>query len=173
VDIFYFYTFSAISLAGALAAVIVRLPVYSILNLALSFFSMAGLFLLLGAEFVAMGQIIVYTGAIVVLFLFVVMIINVSEEDMKLEQIALHQKVFAWVISGAIFVALSATFLRSDVFSKVVLSKSDEIGATNFYQISQLLFKDYLIGLEAIALLLLVAMIGIMVLAKKEKGLDK
>lgn len=160
----YFYLFSFLTLAPALLAVLSTSPVYAILNLAFSFFSLAGLYILLSAEFIAVSQIIVYTGAIVILFLFVVMVINIRQYSEKLEKINTLPKLAAALLAFGLLIDLIALILKN----QLTLTPA-ALPIYKAFDLAKLFLGDYLLPFEMISLVLLLAIIGTVVLAKNEE----
>lgn len=161
---FLFYFFSAAMLAFAVATICTRNPVGSAIFLVLVFFFMAALFVLLNAFFLAAVQVLVYAGAIMVLFLFVIMMLNVSEEERR----SLHWfgMVGALVIIPSLIAEVLVIGSRSGFDNK--LPQGSLEGTTE--SVGRLLFSKYLLPFEVSSVLLLVAMIGVIVLSKKEKA---
>ena len=166
---FIFYLFAITVITGGLFTVISRNPVHSVLWLILSFLSSAGLFVLLGAEFVAMLLIIVYVGAVAVLFLFVVMMLDVDFAELKAEMakympLALLIGVVLLMQLGLVFgnwaVSEQAEGLRAAVAPGDV---------HNTAALGQLLYDDYLLPFQLAGLILLVAMIGAIVLTLRHR----
>ncbi len=160
----YFYLFSFLTLAPALMAVLSTSPVYAVLNLAFSFFSLAGLYILLSAEFIAVSQIIVYTGAIVILFLFVVMVINIKQNSEKLEKINTLPKLTAALLVFGLFIDLIALILKNQL-----ALTPQALPVYKAFELAKLFLGDYLLPFEMISLVLLLALIGTVVLAKNEE----
>ena len=158
-----FWIAAVVAVGSAITVVLSRSPVYSVLFLVVNFFATSLLFLLLGAEFLAITQILVYAGAILVLFLFVVMLLNLRRtEGLRRSPLA----VFAYVLSallGSLFVWKLATTIPSFAPSQ----KEPPLGSIEV--IGQLLFTRYLFVFEATSELLFVAVIGAVVLAKQVK----
>jgi len=160
-----FYLFAGILLVSALLAVTLRHPVYSVLCFLISMFSLAVLFWLLKAYFVAVIHVTVYAGAILVLFLFVLMLLGYDKEPPALWTNPIR---FAFA-TGLALLSLAGLlwayrFARSDVgrelYSQPVIGTIESIGRA--------LFSSYLLPFELLSLVLLVAIIGSVVLAKKE-----
>ena len=156
-----FSIFAALAVASALVVVLHRNPVYSTLSLVLTLISLAVLFVLLGAPFIAALQVLIYTGAIVVLFLFVVMLLNVGREEPSGKR-GLLQKVLAGAgalaLLGYVAVAYRAAYAGRD------LAPLDE-DFVSLHTLATQLFSEYLLTFELVGLLLLVAVIGATVLA--------
>lgn len=162
-DIF-FYLFAALTLLCAFLVVanpFTRNPVTSAMFLVLSIISMAGLFVLLHAFFLAAVQILVYAGAVMVLFLFVIMLLDLKEEARR------HYKTFG-VVTGVVSVgALLAIAVRAITTSGLSTGVQPQAeGATN--ALGKLLFTQYLLPFEIVSVLLLVAMVGVILLSKKD-----
>ena len=160
-----FYVFAALTLlCGALviANPFSRNPVTSAMFLVLTIVSLAGLFVLLHAFFLAAVQILVYAGAVMVLFLFVIMLLDLKEEERrKMRSLA----VFGGLLSvGAILAVFVASLHHSQPGSAPALNP--EGGST--LRLGRLLFTDYVLPFEIVSVLLLVAMVGVILLSKKE-----
>ena len=162
-DIF-FYLFAALTLLCAFLVVanpFTRNPVTSAMFLVLTIISMAGLFVLLHAFFLAAVQILVYAGAVMVLFLFVIMLMDLKEEARR------HFKTFG-VVTGVLSVgALLAIAIRAITTSGIGTGLQPQAeGATK--PLGKLLFTQYLLPFEIVSVLLLVAMVGVILLSKKD-----
>jgi NADH-quinone oxidoreductase subunit J len=155
-----FWLFSVLALAGGLGLIFNRSPVYSALSLILNFFSLAGLYLSLSAEFLAAIQILVYAGAIMVLFLFVIMLLNLQEENVVLKFDARRGIAF---ILGLAFVAEMMYVFRS--FAGVPATGEFEFGKTE--AIGRELMTNFLFPFEMISVILIAALIGAIVVARK------
>ena len=163
-----FYTLAAIMLAAAGLVVTARNPVHSVLFLILAFFSGAGLFVLLGAEFLAMLLIVVYVGAVAVLFLFVVMMLDVDFVSLR-SGFAQYMPV-GLVVSGLLLVEMimvSGAVASSGAAAKV--KAAAVTGRSNIEEIGRVLYTDYVYFFQAAGLVLLVAMIGAIVLTLRHK----
>ena len=165
-SVFAFYLFAISAITGGLFTVISRQPVHSVLWLILTFFTAAGLFVLIGAEFLAMLLVVVYVGAVAVLFLFVVMMLDVDFVELK--QGTLRYWPFA-VLIGLAFIAeiALASFARG---GSAGASFDASPGAdTNAEAIGQVMYTDYFLLFQMAGLVLLVAMIGAIVLTLRER----
>jgi len=164
-----FYLFAFILIASAVMVVTSRNPVYSVLYLILAFFNAAALFLIAGAEFLAMILVIVYVGAVAVLFLFVVMMLDVDFVQMR-EGFQRYLPVGA-VIGGILFLelllVLGAWRFAADV-GDLRLSPTPE-GVSNTEALGRVIYTDYIYLFQASGLILLVAMIGAIVLTLRDK----
>jgi NADH-quinone oxidoreductase subunit J len=165
-----FYAFGAVSVIGSVLVVAQRNPIYSVLAIILSFFGLAGLYVLLDAPFVAVVQIIIYAGAIMVLFLFTVMLLNVPREDAAEWDRAHPLYRPGPVRLGAILAALMA----AQLFWALSRSPSGEggvgeqtVGVSSVRDLGRVLFTDYMFAFEVTSILILAAMIGAVVLARK------
>ena len=156
------------ALGGAIAVIALRNPFYSVLALVVHLVSLAGLFLLLYAQFVAAAQVVVYAGAVMVLYIFVSAYVGGVEEPIW-EPIA-GQRALALLLAGALFVELSIAVLGTAVSA---LGTDGPLVQESFgtpEAIGELLLEKFLIAFEAASLLLLVAAIGAVVLAGRAKG---
>lgn len=168
-DLALFLLLSLVAIASALGMLLSRNAVYSALYLVLNFVTVAVFYLLLGAPFIAMAQITVYAGAIMVLFLFVIMLLGTDE--LPKSQVLPWQKPLAIVLS--VLLAVEATYLLVTKARPVgdVLQPAESVDTVeNLRQLGNLLFTDYLLPFEVVSILLLVAMVGAIILTKKEKG---
>ncbi|WP_375261441.1 NADH-quinone oxidoreductase subunit J [Palleronia sp.] len=168
---FAFYLFAILVVAAGLFTVVARNPVHSVLWLILAFLSSAGLFVLMGAEFVAMLLVIVYVGAVAVLFLFVVMMLDVDFAALKAEMakympIALLIGVVILMQLGIVFGVWQASDLAA---ANVAASRAAFGGASNTQVLGQLIYDDYLLLFQLAGLILLVAMIGAIVLTLRHR----
>ena len=166
----FFYIFSAVAIASAVMVVGSRNPVHSVLFLILAFFNAAGLFVLVGAEFLAWILVIVYVGAVAVLFLFVVMMLDV-------DFVELRQGVLAYLPIGALvgvvllaelLIVLSGWVFAPHLAATVVVPIAPA-GITNTAALGQVLYTRYVYFFEAAGIILLVAMIGAIVLTLRHK----
>ena len=164
----FFGYFAGMIAITSMLVVALRNPVYSALSLLVMLFHMAGLFVILRAEFLAAVQIIVYAGAILVLYLFVVMLLNVKEDDRYHSQSRIAAVVSVPLLIESI-VLLASGAGSTDPDSPLLRSGThDAIAADNTLAIGQTLFSTYLFPFEVASLVLLVAMIGAIVLAKRD-----
>jgi NADH-quinone oxidoreductase subunit J len=157
-----FYVFALLTLASAILVVTSRNPVTSAMFLVLTMIGISGLFVLLNAYFLAAVQILVYAGAVMVLFLFVIMLLNLGEEEQRM------WNKFAIVTGGAAFAGLSALLLMTIWGSNLTTSATAAVGSTR--ALGTLLFTEgrFLLPFEIVSLLLLSAMMGVILLSKKE-----
>lgn len=158
-----FYFFSAAMLSCALLTITCRNPVSSAIFLVLVFFFMAGLFVLLHAFFLAAVQVLVYAGAIMVLFLFVIMLLNLPAEEKR------HRSWFGLAASMFVMAALTMAFGFIVHHEKLNYGPSTSNLAGTTENVGHLLFSRYMLPFEVTSLLLLAAMIGVIILSKKEQ----
>lgn len=166
-----FYLFSALAVVGALNVIFQRNPVHSVLWLIFTFFNAAGLFVLLGAEFVAMILVIVYVGAVAVLFLFVVMMLDINITMIR-EGFFKYFKV--GLLVGGLLLAELVTVLTGWVMSDSAETlrgapAPDPNVMTNTEAIGLILYTDYVYLFQACGIILLVAMIGSIVLTHRTR----
>ncbi len=160
-----FGIFAALALISALVVVTHKSPIYSTLALVLTLFSVAVLFVLLGAPFVGVLQVLVYAGAIVVLFLFVIMLLNVQKEETS--HVGLGGQLFVAVIGALAFVGLMffALWRAGVLWAKGIPPLTPE--SVSLKGLASELFGTYLLPFEIVGLLLLVAVIGATVAARR------
>ncbi|MEW6323916.1 MAG: NADH-quinone oxidoreductase subunit J [Nitrospirota bacterium] len=161
-----FFYFSGGIIIPALLVVLLRNPVYCTLALLVMFAHVAGLYVLLNAEFIAAVQVIVYAGAILVLYLFVVMLLNVKREERFQRQVIPASVVAVLLLAEVVVIVFGGRF--SALTGEFPASRIEEVGSTAV--IGQELFSRYLLPFEVASLLLLAAMIGAIVLSKRVKG---
>ena len=167
-DLIFFLILSLIAISTALGMLLSRNAVYSALFLVLNFVTVAVFYLLLGAPFIAMAQITVYAGAIMVLFLFVIMLLGA--ESLPTAEVLPWQKPLAGIFAAVL--AIEATFIfltRARPVGDVAQPDEAVNTVTNLRALGESLFIDYLLPFEVTSILLLVAMIGAIVLVRKEK----
>lgn len=159
-----FLILSALTIITALFVVFAKNPMFSVLSLIACFFTVAGHYLMLNAQFLAIVHIIVYAGAIMVLFLFVVMLLNLNTDT---EPHKTSKLKMAGVVSGGLlFITLLAS-IKSALPSVYELPNATPIGTV--HEIGIKLFTDYLLPFEITSILFLSAMVGALLLAKKQK----
>lgn len=162
----FFYLFAGLTLLAACSVVFNRHPIYSVLSLLVAMFCLASLFIMLGAFFLAALQILLYAGAVLVLFLFVIMLLNLEPEELA------RTRVFTLRSAGAVVALLLfahlVRFVTSSGPETLQTSASAQPGTVE--SIGRLLFTTYLIPFELISFLILAAIIGAVTLAKKQSG---
>ena len=166
-----FYVLAVVSVVAAFGVISARNPVHSVLFLILTFFSAAGLFVLLGAEFLAMLLVVVYVGAVAVLFLFVVMMLDV--DFAQLRQGFARYMPLGGLVAGALAIEMVvvATTVASNGAARLNYMPIASGGAsvTNAEAIGKVLYTDYVYFFQAAGMVLLVAMIGAIVLTLRHK----
>jgi NADH-quinone oxidoreductase subunit J len=159
-----FFVLAATAVMGAISLIVQRHPIHSALSLIVVMVALAGLYLLMGAEFVAAVQIIVYGGAIMVLFIFVIMLLNAgTEERTNLSKLALYAGIpLAVAVTGLI----AATIVSSNSANALPAAAPGALTSTR--TLSTLLFKEFVYPFELTSFLILVAILGAIVLAQRE-----
>jgi NADH-quinone oxidoreductase subunit J len=176
-DAVLFYLFAALAVGASLLVIGQRNPVYSVLLLIASFAALAGLYVLLDAPFAAVTQMIVYAGAIMVLFLFVVMLLNVPREDAA-EWDRSHPlnrpgaMRFGAVLAGLLLLELSWAVWHVSTRQPMALSEMSPGSVASVAAIGRSIFTDYAFPFEATSVLILVAMVGAVILARRGQGLE-
>ena len=167
IAILAFYLFSALTIASAIAVIFARNPVHSVLWLIVAFFNSAGLMLLLGAEFIAMLVVIVYVGAVAVLFLFVVMMLDIDFATLRtgFTKNMPFGIIIALVLLGEVIIADNAWTAGPFLSGRDVPAAK----VPNIVALGQLLYSRYLFAFEIAGLILLVAMIGAIVLTHRSR----
>lgn len=173
-DALLFYMFSAILLGSASMVISGRNPVHSVLFLILAFFNAAALFLLVGAELLAMTIVIVYVGAVAVLFLFVVMMLDINFRDLR--QGMMKYGLIGGIVGGVFaveLVAMGLAWAMSPAASQLAAQPINK-SITNTHAIGNVLYTDYIYLFQLSGLILLVAMIGAIVLTlRHRKGVKR
>ncbi len=167
--LFFFYVFSAIAVASALMVIAARNPVHSVLFLILAFVNASGLFMLAGAEFLALILIVVYVGAVAVLFLFVVMMLDVDFVTLRqgMLQYAPIGIVVGLILLLELLLVAGSFVVAPEVASSAMVPMQD--GMENTRQLGQLLYTRYVFLFQGAGAVLLVAMIGAIVLTLRHK----
>ncbi|HEY8402852.1 MAG TPA: NADH-quinone oxidoreductase subunit J [Cytophagaceae bacterium] len=162
-DQILFLILSGLAICGALAVIFSKSPVYSVLALVLTFFSIAGHYALLNANFLFIVHIIVYAGAILVLFLFVIMLLNLNKEAEAKQPILIKLAAF---ISGGLF--LFTLFGALKGMDLIITEKAPSTNIGSVEVLGQVLFNDFILPFEISSVLFLSAMIGAVMLGKKD-----
>jgi len=158
-----FLVLAAVTVAGAVSLILQRHPIHSALSLIVVMVALAGLYLLQGAEFVAAVQIIVYAGAIMVLFIFVIMLLNAGEEERtNVSRLAR----FVGVPLGLVFLAEVAYWIGRAT-SRLGSAPPEAVSTRD---LSTLLFREYVFPFELTSFLILIALLGALVLARREES---
>ena len=174
----FFYTFSFIAVISAIMVTVSKNTVHSVFFLILDFISISCLFIMIGAEFLGMIMLIVYVGAVAVLFLFVVMMLNVaqqknqwfaSEENSKHIPVGL---IISTIIFFELIIVIGGWKYKPDLFD--LNNSIDNLNVSNTHSIGQILYTDYIHVFQISGMILLVAMIGAIVLTfRKREGVKK
>ena len=169
-----FYLLAGVAIVASALVIGQRNPMYSIMLLIASFGALSGLYITLDAPFVAMAQIIVYAGAIMVLFLFVVMLLNAPQEDAA-EWDRTHPlrrpgfARFGALLAGLLIVQLAWALMRASALVETpVAARGNAAALGSVRALGGVLFTDYMFAFEATSVLILVAMVGAVVLARRE-----
>lgn len=167
-----FYVFAALTILSGGMVISARNPVHSVLWLIMAFFNAAGLMVLLGAEFIAMLQVIVYVGAVAVLFLFVVMMLNIDFAELRAGFIKNFPLglLLALVLLAEVLIGLGAVGQGGIALGTPDGSAAVPTDMSNIKAIGHLLYGKYLFLFEAAGILLLVAMVGAIVLTHRKRG---
>jgi len=172
-DAVVFYGSGLVSLAASLLVVTRRNPVYGAIFLVLFFATISLDFLILQAPFLAVIQVLVYAGAIMVLYLFVIMLLSLKPEELK-EEVTAPRKVFAGVFSGGLFCLLAWAIRASGRVAAApdltgpVLKEAGEVGSTR--TIGRELFQSHILSFEVTSILILVAIIGAIYLTRRREA---
>ena len=157
--VFYFLSFLAV--LSALMVVFSKNPIYSVLYLVITFFSVGGHYLILSAEFLFAVHIIVYAGAIMVLFLYVIMLLNLNKDTEPHKETVYR---IAAIISGGLLMLVLVAALKGAEAEQLQLGVNTEIGLVK--NLGKMLFNEFLLPFEIVSVLLLAAMVGAVMLAK-------
>jgi NADH-quinone oxidoreductase subunit J len=166
VELIFFLFLSIVCVASATNILVQRHPIYSALSLVLTFISLAGIYLQMHAEFIAVMQIVIYTGAIMVLFVFVIMLLNAKAEDKIPDKLSFLKYLgipLVVLLVGVVGVKVFESLSGESITTSSIL---DVTGNTQ--AIGKLLYTQYALPFEVTSLLLLVAIVGAIVMAKKE-----
>jgi NADH-quinone oxidoreductase subunit J len=166
-EIITFIILAIIGLASAIMLILQKNPVYSALLLILHFFALAGFYLLLNAQFIAVLQILVYAGAIMVLFVFVIMLLNLQNEEALKDPFNLR-KIIATLFGVVLFLQFGVFYFIKAKDDLSITRSPNSIEAGSIKKIGEVLFTTYLIPFEVTSFLLLVGIIAAIVLAKRK-----
>lgn len=167
IPLYAFIYFAVMSVAGSVLAVTRKNPVHSVLWVLFLFFHLAGMYVFLNAEFIAAIQIIVYAGAILVLYLFVIMLLNLREEDFH-PSFETHWPLGV-VVGGVFILIFSWVLARSPTFAPLGKYSVQAVQAQGMMKtIGTVLYTEYLLPFEIASLVLLAAIVGAVVLAKRK-----
>lgn len=160
-----FYVLAAITLSTAFLTIYSKNPIHSAIYLVICFFSIAGHYLLFNAQFLAIVHVIVYSGAIMILFLFTIMLMNLNKED------EVHKPRITRLGAIVVFCVLSVVLIAIFINSKTIVGDYETSGEDfqSIKKLGKILLNEYMVPFEFASVLLLVAMIGTVLLSKKEK----
>jgi len=162
----FFYFLSFLTVLSSLMVILSRNPIHSVLYLILTFFTLSGHYILLNAQFLAAVNIIVYAGAIMVLFLFVIMFLNIKNDQEEAKNNL--TKIAAAIVGGTVFVILFGAYRKTALTPADPNTFDSQVGMIE--SLGKLLFREYLLPFELASILLLVAMVGAVMLGKREIG---
>jgi NADH-quinone oxidoreductase subunit J len=158
-----FMYFAAVILLSAVLMITRRNPIHSVMFMLLLFFHIAGVFVLLNAEFLAAVQLIVYAGAILILYLFVVMLLNVDRESSA----ARANRYWRWMVGFGVVIAAEVILLISRGTFSADAGQPMHLAGSGVKELGELLYQKYLVPFEAASIILLVGLVGAVMLAKK------
>jgi NADH-quinone oxidoreductase subunit J len=171
VTAFFFYVFAVVTVFAGFMVIVAKNPVHSVLYLILAFFNSAGLFVLLGAEFLAMMLVIVYVGAVAVLFLFVVMMLDINFAELRAGFI--KNAPLGTLIGGIVLIELIMVLgfgvVRPGLGGVAAAPAADGSGISNTEALGRILYTKYVYFFQAAGFILLVAMIGAIVLTLRHR----
>ncbi len=163
-EMIFFFIFAAIAIASAVGVVTLRNPVHSVMSLMVCFLQMAALFVLLRSPFLAAVQVFVYVGAVLVLFLFVIMMLDIRQASMT----RFISAGSSWIIALLVILIAEMVFILSkSKFADMAVATAGRLDGT-VKEMGTALFTKYLLPFEIISMILLVALLGAIVLGKKE-----
>jgi NADH-quinone oxidoreductase subunit J len=160
-----FWPLAIVALLASVSMILQRNPVHSALSLIVTLLSLAGLFLLLSSHFLAVIQVIIYAGAIMVLFLFVIMLLDVQRTETTVSRVKLQKSL--GVLLGVVFFIETALVLRSGVVRDMAAATPLDADFGTAAALGRVLFSHYVFPLQLAAVLLFVALIGAVVLSKR------
>ena len=165
----FFWFLSALAVVGSIMVLISKNPIYSVLWLIVVFFAISGHYFLMNAQFIAIVNLIVYAGAIMVLFLFVVMMMNLNKESDPQKNI--WTKLIGVISAGCLLmIIISLVNQATEINTKEVLLTKGNIGLIE--TLGKVLFKDFVVPFEISSVLFLSAIVGAVVIGKKDKSLE-
>ena len=161
---YIFYFLSALALYAGVMVLLSKKPIHSVLYLTLAFFAIAGHYILLNAQFLAVVHVIVYAGAIMVLFLFTVMLLNLNKDERSPKPVWV--KILAIIAGGLLGLVMIGVF-RGYEIGQAADPMISQIGLVK--NLGKVLYRDYLLPFEVSSILFLTAMVGAVLLSKKEQ----
>jgi NADH-quinone oxidoreductase subunit J len=166
-EIAIFLLFAGVAIVSAANILIQRHPIYSALSLIVTFIALAGIYIQMHAEFIAVMQIVVYTGAIMVLFIFVIMLLNVGAEQRVPDRVHVV-RYFGLPLAGLLIVEIGLIVSRAFSHEGISVESASINLSGNTQMIGKALYTQYALPFEVTSILLLVAIVGAIVMAKKE-----
>lgn len=163
-EIISFVVFALLAIASALLVITAKHPVVSAMSMIFHFFMLAGLYLTLSAQFIAVMQVMVYAGAIMVLVVFAIMLLNLGDES-KLRGGFNFRKLIAWFLGGALAVQIAVLLSNGALSNTAISEKASELGTAQV--IGGELFTNYIYPIEIVGILLFAAIVGAIYMAKK------
>jgi NADH-quinone oxidoreductase subunit J len=162
----FFYFLSFLAILSGIMVVVSKNPIHSVLYLILTFFTLSGHYILLNAQFISIVNLIVYAGAIMVLFLFTIMLMNLNKED------EVHKPRMTRYAAVIIFILLCGVLTYVFVDTKPIMGEYDVTGQDfqSIKVLGKVLLNEYMVPFEFVSILLLTAMLGVVLLSKKEKS---
>jgi NADH-quinone oxidoreductase subunit J len=170
---FFFYGFAGLAIACSLLVVLKKNPVASAFSLVLVFFAFAGIYALLDAHLIAALQVLVYAGAIMVLFIFVIMLLNADTPSFDLGRTHMGVRIVSGALCAVMFIAFVWAFKNSSILAPVADFTPEKIDAAggNTRVISELMFSSYILPFELTSVLLLGAIVGAVAISKRNQAL--
>lgn len=165
----FFYIFAILAVTSAIAVISLRNPIHSAIFLMVCFLQVAAIFVLLRSPFLAAVQVFIYVGAVMVLFLFAVMVLDLGKE--KIREHLHHQKLISLIAAVGLIVVIGAIILKSKLDAPIG-EWTEEALMKNTEVTGKLLYTKYIYPFEVVSVLLLVALVGAIVLSMKEKTTD-
>jgi NADH-quinone oxidoreductase subunit J len=162
----FFYFLSFLTILSAMMVVLSRNPIHSVLYLIITFFCLSGHYILLNAQFLAAVNIIVYAGAIMVLFLFVIMFLNLKKDDEDTKTNIL--KIASTIVGGTLGILVISILKQAKISPANPYTFNSQTGMVE--SLGQVLYSDYILPFELASVLFLVAMVGAVMLGKREAG---
>jgi NADH-quinone oxidoreductase subunit J len=162
----FFYFLSFLTILSAMMVILSRNPIHSVLYLIITFFCLSGHYILLNAQFLAAVNIIVYAGAIMVLFLFVIMFLNLKKDDEDTKTNLL--KIAATIVGGTLGILVISILKQARIAPANPYTFNAQTGMVE--SLGQVLYRDYILPFELASVLFLVAMVGAVMLGKREAG---
>ncbi len=169
-DVFLFWFLAIVTLAGGLTTIMITNPIYSALSLAFTMVGVSALFVTLNAYFLAGVQLIVYAGAVTVLFVMVLMMFDLKHEVTAFTRGKISGMVKSGIVAVLAGILVGSISLTTDIFSKSGAAPEAVIGGDTTKELGKVLFSKYIFGFEALGILLLMVAIGAVALARSKGG---